>query len=320
MAYKKTKNPRLYGRMKLTPYNWERDNLAEYTQIAQTLGRKAKKSLLQEVDRLQDCARAFWARQSGAGCSFRCGLRGCLKCRRKLSEARFERLAALLPSIPTRSIAVASAAAHALLPDIANAEVSARHNALSPIAARQQQHLANLHLLHAELQAAERFEWYFVTVKLPYDPRASNDLTVTAIRQRAKMCQGIEVHIHKHLFAPEVRPSLAWVAIIECGQHGLVHLHVMFRGPSRRLTEIRTVVRQTAADADVTLSKVPNEEVPRSLRYITKPDNMKADTWHSFKRGRCCKVPHPELDARFTEATRGLHTRTNRGLFRKGKP
>lgn len=349
----KNKLPKVYGRVKLGFELWVKLSLDAYKQHAKTLSRARQKRMKRMIKGLRDCGRAIVRRfqkpvatpasgghaQSSSGAKrgathtsdatstaptntqFRCGRRQCIFHRRQDSGKRYDRLVARLEGLPERAREAARQARVALRLRIEKAKASCERFGDTPLAGRQEDHLAALRELRHELRAVDDFQNYLVTLHFPHDPRDPGDLTVPVLRSRAFACQRIAEHLFAVLFPPALRQCIAWARAVECGDHGLVHLHVLYRGPERDEDAILEAARAVyEGSVSVDLGPVEDANVPRVLRYLTKPDGLKAPDWHRFKRGERCNVPHPELDARFMLATEGLHTFSTRGLFRRGKP
>lgn len=297
--------------------------LQEY---AASLPRPARKRLSKAAHTITSCSREVLAtssRDDREGTKFHCGQRGCLRCRRMRSEAAFARLNVLLADLPQRANGGAVDELRLLKARIKKAKASLRRSRGTPTEMRQARHLAALRALRADLRTAADHGWHLVTIDLVYDPRDPAAVTVDALRRRASACRRIEGELWAELWARELGKCLAWVAAIECGYHGLVHLHVLYRGPSRSAKTIAAVAQRLYdGNVDCQVDAVPPGEVQRTLRYVTKPDGIKARRWKKLRAGARTRVPHPELDARWTLANRGKAARTRvvRGLLRGVAP
>lgn len=323
---KKSRRPKVYSRVNLDFDLWMYCALEEYRAHAKTLPKASRKRLLRNVQRLKDCARAIKAKfatsaptNSTTGEPYRCGLRGCLLHRRVLSETRYERLESFLSGLRERGNEAAKKARRDLRPRIVRAKRSYKRLTGTPLEGRQKLHLASLRLLREELRTVDEFRFHFLTVNLPHDPRCTADVTVEALRARVLLGKELERHLHTALFTEALRPSVAWVSSVECGDHGLVHVHILYRGPERDEAEVLDAASEVHDKVTVQVDPVKRKEVRKVLRYITKPDGIRAEDWHRFKRGERRKVPHPELDARFILAVRGVQRVVSRGLFRRSR-
>ncbi len=320
-----TKCRKVFGRVAMDIRTFTTLAAKEILDYAEKLPRTLGKKILRIPEIIQSCQRismsvvkASPSEGKTAERKFRCGRLNCLWHRRARTEARYAHLLRMLDDLVPRAMRVAQSQLDLLKPRLQKAKASYARAHGTSREKRQKRRLTCLRELRSELRSVKDHRWYFVTLQPRYDPTDPASVDVRALRTRALACKAMAQALHSS-FTPEERACMAWVSQIECGPHGLVHLHVLYRGPSRRRKDFAAVIEGIHDErVKVHAKRVPDDDVPKVLRYVTKPDGIGAKLWKRFRTGVRCKVPHPVLDARFVLATRGIHRTVAGGLMRGG--
>lgn len=180
---------------------------------------------------------------------------------------------------------------------------------------RAQVNRRNLAAIIKRLPRHPDYGFKHIVVQIAYDPRDPQDVTVDAIRDRAKG----GARAMEHVWRTGLRrrgAGIFWA--LEVAGGGYVHIHALFFGPflnkewlEAELRAVyprigRTWIEDVPADTEAT---APLEVA----KYACKAPSPLSEEWI---QGTTREVTHPVIAARWEVAMLGVHVQGRKGAFR----
>ena len=172
------------------------------------------------------------------------------------------------------------------------------------------------------VKPVDGYRWRHGTLTTQYDPSLEDDLTVEALRERAKGLQ----HAAKAMWSAELRqPGAGLYWALEIASGGFVHLHFLHFGPFIPKHKVEQVAHAAYERCGFTWIEEVKEETQEALvlailevgKYTAKGPSPQSEWWIADEFAR--EVLHPVLAARWEAAVHAMHTHQRLGAFRVSK-